>query len=268
MENKIKMVVYDDNSILIDTHPYKQSKTKRTILPSRNPRNSSNKPPPKYMTKRSYNAILKKTHKRLFGKILNINNPYWITFTLNNANKHLDEKEISQEFHKFIMCVSYHFGKPAYIRAIEYQNKSGLRLHIHALLSFKDKPKGFNRSYVKKHLWKLGNVKIKLAYDCMGLIEYITIFKEQNINPTDKNFTNFIRGSKIISMSNDFIIGQQPSNETLIDKETLTAILNQVNELEDNGLRVRVNQHYFYNDNTQQIQCCIDNVFIRNKKSR
>lgn len=262
MSKKIKVTLYEDNTIRIDTHPYQPTNTVKNYIPSSKPNRGMIKPQYDYMTKSNYFRLLNKTYKKLFGKRLKQDNSYWVTLSLDNDHSYYTEKRISQEFHKFIVYLGRYFEKPEYIRVLEYHENS-FRLHIHTILSFKTNPKEFNELFIEEHLWKIGNVSVKPVSSFMGLLEYTKTKKSSNFHPKLKGYTKFQPNTKIFSMSQGFVIGDKEYKESFVDKSVVLDLLKKQREIKDNGGNLLVDQHVFYNNKSYKPEICIDRLYLR-----
>lgn len=261
MKNTIILRVYKDNTIEIIPHPYYPNPNKTNLLP-KNPYRESTYIESSYMSSREYSLLLKRRYRELFSKQLSLDNPYFFTLTLRER---IPLKQLNIEFHKFIVYVNRKVGKPEYLRAFEFHNK-GSRLHIHTLLSFRENPTNFTKEYIEKYLWKLGSVHFKRAWSPMGVLEYCTTYKKNDIQKgKNKGLTYFPKGTKIISMSENFVLSDKEYEEQIIDKKTFYNLLSQKETIEENGGFMRVDEHFYFNEYYQEIKECMDRVFIRLK---
>ncbi len=100
----------------------------------------------------------------------------------------------------------------------------------------------------------------------MGVLEYCTTYKKNNIQKgKNKGYTYFPKGTKIISMSENFIVKNKEYEEFEIDKSTFYNFLSQREEIEINGGFMRIDKHSYFNNYYQETKECIDRVFVRFK---
>lgn len=259
MSNVIKVKIYKDNTLEIIPHPYYSNSQKRNLLP-KNPYRESVFIESSYMSSKEYSLLLKRRYRELFNKQLLLDNPYFFTLTLRER---LSLNQLNKEFHKFIVYVKRRVGKPEYLRVFEFHNK-GTRLHIHALLTFKERPINLNKEYIEKYLWKLGSVHFKRAWSAMGALEYCTTYKLNNIQKgKNKYLTYFPKGTKIISMSENFVVSDKDYDEKIVDTKTFYNLLSQKENIEENGGFMRIDEHFYFNEYYQEVKVCLDRVFVR-----
>ena len=258
MNNKIKIKIYGDNTLEIIPHPYYHNPNKNTLIP-KNPNRESSFIESSFMNSKEYSLLLKRTYRKLFTSQLCLNNAFFITLTLKEI---ISIKQLNKEFHKFIVYTRRKISKPEYFRAFEFHNK-GNRLHVHVLLSFNQQPTNLTKEFIEKNLWKLGAVDIKKSWSTMGALEYCTTYKRNNIqNDKNKGYTYFPKGTKIISMSENFIVKNKDYEEFEIDKSTFHNFLSQREEIEINGGFMRIDKHSYFNNYYQEVKECIDRVFV------
>ena len=256
MSRVIKLKEFSDGNILITTHQYYKLKPKRIETPI--DFNSNIVSYSCYMSCRDYSLLLKRHYKKLFDKELFRDNPYFFTLTINN---YMSTKDLLKKLHNFFVGLNRHFGKFEYFRTLEHNSK--YLLHCHILISFYNKPIGLNSDYVSKHLWKLGFVCVKEVSSFMGVLEYLTTFKTQNRHPKTKFYTHFFKGTKIISMSEKFIIGKKTFKEYTIDENQYKRIIKDNEHLNSCGGFMKIDSHNYFDDDSQKSKTCIDRVYIR-----
>lgn len=261
MKRIIKVKEFSDGSLLILPHQYHKSKPKLKEKPLYYDFDF-NSPPPHYfdMSSRDYSLLLKRNYKKLFDKELFMDNPYFFTLTTSN---YISVKDLLKKLHNFFVNLNRHFGKFEYLRTIEY-NRSRL-LHLHLLVCFYNKPVELNGFYVEKHLWKLGFVCVREVSSFMGVIEYLTTYKKNNLQPLTKRYTLFSKGTKIISMSKNFIIGKKEYKEYTIDINHYNKIINDTQDIEKYGGFKREDFHHYFDEENQESKKCIDRIYIRHK---
>lgn len=255
----MKVRIYIDNTVEIIPHSFYPTPPKLDYLP-KNPYRESTYIESSYMSSRDYSLTIKRIHRKLFSKQLSMDNLYFFTLTLKEK---ISLKQLNVAFHNFIVYVKRYFGKVEYLRAFEFHNK-GDRLHVHVLLSFKDNPANLTKDFIEKYLWKLGNVHFEKSWNITGAIQYLTTYKKNNIQKNqNKGYTYFPKGTKIFSMSKNFILSDKEYKEIEIDKETYYFILSKKAEINKSGGFVREDKHFYYDERTQTTRECMDRVFIR-----
>lgn len=193
-----KIKVYSDNRILITLHDFIPNPFPLPP-PSSRPDSLSLRPQSEYMSTKDYRKLLKATHRKLWDLDFEEEKCVFITLTLKED---LDYQQLNNEFHRFLVYIKRKFGKFEYIRSIELQEKT-LRLHIHSILQFKTIPKHIDTGVIEK-LWGLGICDFQKTFDLRGVLQYITLFKDQHIQKDNPHYTCFLRGSKVISTSQHF----------------------------------------------------------------
>lgn len=258
-----KVRIYKDNRILITLHNFNSFQSIGPIPSTRN--TTTPILTPKYMSYKDYKRLLNYTHRKLWERDFDQSKCVFITLTLD---KDLDYSTLLKEFHRFYVYVKRKFGKLEYIRAIELQEKN-LRYHIHLVIQFQEYPTLINKSIIE-NLWGLGICDFQPVTKIRGVLQYLTIIKDHHIQKENPHFTYFLRGSKLISTSQNFgvQIDSDSYRDDYVTADHLKFILDyHFDKFFDNkGEFVRVDEHQFYNLNKGEMDNCMDRVFIRTTK--
>lgn len=259
-----KVKIFKDNRLTITLHSFYPNKTNKP-LPTSRPDKINLKPINDYMSTKEYKRLLKSDYKRLWDRDFSQGYYFFITLTLKND---LTYNKFIKELHRFWVYVKRKFGKFEYVRAIELQEKT-LRLHVHYVLQFQDKPTYINKEVIT-NLWGLGICDFQPVDDIWAPLQYITHFKPHHIQKDNPYFSYFPKGAKVISTSLHFgsVCSSDFYREELISADHLKFILDyHFNEFKKGvGKFVRVDEHRYYDIVKCESACCMDKVYIRTSK--
>ena len=205
-----------------------------------------------FMTSKDYAKTLKR--KADFLHRCNFDNTNCKFLTLNTKNP-IKIDVLIEEFKIFTSALRRKFGNFEYIRALECYRKGADKYHIHAILVFE----GRNPQIAKKALtglWTFGDIHIEdvVQNEVYNVVQYITNFKENNLQIDQKSLTKFPKGCKIISTSRG--IRPNESKSTIeIDRKLLSYLIDAANK---NDVKMNTKGHY-YGD-----KLCIDKMFFTN----
>lgn len=247
---KFRAVIIDGKRMRISMHEFNPFKDRFVISePARN------KDRPFYMTKREYVGQLKRQYKKLFFRRYdNALQSYFLTLTFNSDMSIL---QAQKHFHTFRIELERACGKFEYARTIEFF-QDGKSLHIHAVIMFYD-DKLFNDFRIYE-LWKYGIAHSRQIYDIYGVLEYITKYKDSNIQSDDYT-TYYPSGTKIITTSRNF-------GTSSIDKKTVYLTESQIKKImyDYNGF-IRQDGHNYTCDFDRKgliKRHCVDTLYIKN----
>ena len=219
-----------------------------------------------YMTKIQYRKAIKKDRNKLYDLDIQAYKSIYITLTTSAA---CSWNDMVRKFQNFILCLKRHFGKVYYIRAIETHEK-GKRFHIHTIIMFENGiPTEINKKWIKKH-WKQKVVDYQKVIEPYGIIEYMTIFKDNNINPKNGKYTKLPQFVQVISHSEDF--PESEKKEMITTKTEMTKIVDSFNEycLNETGNKAYVftDGHMYRDKNTGEIKYSLDRLYLHKSMTK
>lgn len=252
-----KITTYDNTRARVQINTYNpyEHRTILNIIPPLKVRNF--KYP--YLTRKQYIKQLKKNKKKLTELKLDANKCCFLTLTTKQL---FYWEQIKVKFDSFMRSIKRNFDKTYYIRAIE-SHENETHFHIHLILMFKNGiPKNFNQLWVKNH-WKHGFNDFQKVIEPYGIIDYITNFKEENLNPKNNNYTKFPQFIKVVTRSNDFPLSNKI--EIITDYNGLCEHINNLNTKckQETGqdLFCYNDGHYFVDEETGEYDYCLDNQY-------
>lgn len=250
MDKKLyKLKIINDKDMIVSMHTYHDNSNGRYWVNKRLP----NKPN-ELKTKSNYWKTIRKNEEKIREHILDMKNCKFITLTFKYD---LTYNECVRHLTNYLNTIKRNFDRNIkYMRAIEVQEESK-RFHIHLILSSPVIRKITNK-WLREH-WKHGWSWIEKIYDTNGVIEYMTLYKKNNIKDEYAGLTYFPKNAKIISGN---LKELNSIRYTEVDKEHLNFILDYHNRNND---KVKYNGH-FYNDNNGTPQYCLDKIYIESSK--
>lgn len=250
-----KLKIYDDNRIMVQYNNINTFNNAHYFNPIRRSLNDYYP----YMSTKDYVRTIRRKRKELFE--LNIDKNHCIFLSLTTEKSWAFDRVIDM-LKIFIRAIRRTFSDIQYIRAIESYTR-GVHFHIHLLIIFNNNiPKAFNSSWVNKH-WEYGITDFQKVFDPYGFIDYITLYKDENINHSRKRFTKFPKNAKIISSSRN--IPKSQFEERIVDEEELEKIFNHYNNknIESNNRELFVfkDGHYYVDDKNGPNNYCLDKEY-------
>ena len=239
---------------------FKSAKVKNRVLPTKK-RDKENP----YMTTQQYTKTLKKFKNKLYDLDIQANKSVYITLTTSSISLWNDLKS---RFQALILCLKRNFGKIYYIRAIESHDKDN-HFHIHMIVMFENEiPTNLNKEWIEKH-WKQGFVDYKNVSEPYGIIDYMTTFKSENINPTNDKYTKLPQFVQVISHSVDF--PKSEKKEIITTKNEMSEIVDSFKEycFEETGKQAYVysDGHKYIDKDTGEIIYCLDRQYLHKPKT-
>ena len=223
-------------------------------------------PPPKirnyinpYMTTKQYVAVLRENRKQLFKLKFDESKCLFLTLTTKDI---ISWNDIKVKFQSFMRCVKRTFGKFHYVRVIESHEKE-THYHLHIIFKFeKDKPIAMTKDWVNQH-WKYGISDYQFATEPYGVLDYITLFKQSNINPENKHFTKFPQFVKLFTRSLKFPQAEEFEIETTIAgaKDLLDDLNEKCRQKTGQDLYCFNDGHYYIDYETGEYAYCLDKQF-------
>jgi hypothetical protein len=203
-------------------------------------------------------TAFKRTLNKKFNEILelDLDNDRCLSLTLTIRSKEYNTYEkISDRFKHFTNGVR--FGKKAggtylgNVRFIEVQEKGFF--HIHCLLFFDTD--NIKLGWKDLHrMWGWGYVKVKTVYYFIGLLDYLTNYKDGAENPSDSKFTRYPKGARTILIMPNL---PKAKDKTIdITDEEYAALLRDKNVI--GHLKI----HRYYDRTTGRIRTHIDKMAL------
>lgn len=217
----LKLTYYTDGNIEItrDFTPFHNRKVFKRVLTSGY----------KYTASRLSRRNYIRQYKNFFARIKHRNiDPEKCLFVTLTSAEPITPKAILKRFETFIKTLRNHYGQVGYARCVEF-HEDHLRCHIHVLLLFE------KREYISnsglERVWKIGICHIsnfnekdlinlgkqKLVFDAIGALNYMSIYKQNNVEKQlakdyktgkiyeiESRYTYFPKKFRIFAMSRNF----------------------------------------------------------------